>query len=104
MGVQTVAHVAEELETGTHGEEELTRRLPQTEPVLVTSWREKTEDDWSKTSECSSLPRLPKLVMMSVKKVRKRGDAAAKYEILTVSSILLVRRTRNTKRGTTRKL
>ena len=52
----------------------------------------------------SNLPRLPKLVMMSVKKVRKRGDAAAKYEILTVSSILLVRRTRKTKRGTTRKL
>ena len=58
---------------------------------------------WSFGSE-SNLPRLPKLVMMSVKKVRKRGDAAAKYEILTVSSILLVRRTRKTKRGTTRKL
>ena len=60
-------------------------------------------DHWSKAAQ-SSLPRLPKLVMMSVKKVRKRGDAAAKYEILTVSSILLVRRTRKTKRGTTRKL
>ena len=50
------------------------------------------------------LPRLPKLVIMSVKKVRKRGDVAAKYEILTVSSSLFVTRTRNTNRGTTRKL
>ena len=49
-------------------------------------------------------PLVPKLVMISVKKVRKRGEVAAKKEILTVWSSLLVRRTRNTRRGTTRKL
>ena len=48
------------------------------------------------------LPLVPKQVIMRVKKVRKRGDAAAKYEILTVSSSLLVSNTRNTSKGTTR--
>ena len=43
-------------------------------------------------------------MIMRVKKVRKSGEAAAKYEILTVLSNLLVRRTRNTSNGTTRKL
>ena len=43
MGVQTVAHVAEELKAGTDGEEELAGRLPQTEPVLVTSWQGESE-------------------------------------------------------------
>ena len=42
--------------------------------------------------------------MMRVKKVRKRGEVAAKNEILTVSSSLLVSSTRNTSSGTTRKL
>lgn len=42
--------------------------------------------------------------MISVKKVRKRGEVAAKKEIFTVWSSLLVRRTRNTRSGTTRKL
>ena len=37
VGVETVAHVAEQLKTRTDGEQELTRRLPQTEPILVTS-------------------------------------------------------------------
>ena len=41
---------------------------------------------------------------MRVKKVRKSGDAAAKYEIFTVLSSLLVSRTKNTSKGTTRKL
>ena len=51
-----------------------------------------------------TLPLVPKQVMISVKNVRNRGEVAAKYEILTVSSNLLVRRTRKTRRGTTRKL
>ena len=42
--------------------------------------------------------------MISVKKVRNRGEVAAKYEILTVWSSLLVTSTRKTSRGTTRKL
>ena len=37
VGVEAVAHVAEQLETGTDREEELTRRLPQPEPVLIAS-------------------------------------------------------------------
>ena len=52
----------------------------------------------------ATLPLVPKQVMISVKNVRNRGEVAAKYEILTVSSNLLVRRTRKTRRGTTRKL
>ena len=49
-------------------------------------------------------PLVPKEVMMSVKKVRKRGEVAAKYVILTVLSSLLVSRTRKTSKGTTKKL
>ena len=42
--------------------------------------------------------------MTSVKRVRNKGVHAEKYETFTVLSSLLVRRTKNTKRGTTRKL
>ena len=41
---------------------------------------------------------------MRVARVRKRGEVAAKKEIFTVLSSLLVSRTRNTSKGTTRKL
>jgi hypothetical protein len=42
--------------------------------------------------------------MTSVKRVRNKGVHAEKYETFTVLSSLLVRRTKNTRRGTTRKL
>ena len=49
-------------------------------------------------------PLVPNAVSRSVARVRKSGDAAAKNEILTVWSSLLVTSTRNTSKGTTRKL
>jgi hypothetical protein len=35
VAVKTVGHIAKELEAGAHAEQELTRRLPQPAPVLV---------------------------------------------------------------------
>ena len=49
-------------------------------------------------------PLVPNEVMMRVKKVRKRGEVAAKYDIFTVLSSLLVNRTKKTSKGTTKKL
>ena len=46
----------------------------------------------------------PKDAMTSVKMVRNSGVQAEKYDTSTVLSSLLVSRTKNTKRGTTRKL
>ena len=46
----------------------------------------------------------PKEAMTSVKSVRKSGEHAEKYETCTDPSSLLVRSTKKTKRGTTRKL
>ena len=46
----------------------------------------------------------PKEAMTSVKSVRNNGVHAEKYETSTVLSSLLVKRTKKTRRGTTRKL
>lgn len=53
---------------------------------------------------CYLPPLDPNDAMISVKRVRKRGVPAEKYDTSTVLSSLLVRRTKKTRSGTTRKL